>query len=179
MPVPCDETDRRLFQAATSITLGNGEKTSIWHDNWLQKCCPKDIAPSCFRLAKRKQRKVQVVLLGNKWLASFRQFSTVKEIHELVHLGSLLQDVNLSAIPDDISWKWNEAGIYTSKSAYLFQFEGSFASINFSSIWKAPAEPKTRFFWMACSSSENSHCAKPSHETLAMQLDMLPLHMCF
>lgn len=64
-------------------------------------------------------------------------------------MGSLIQDVNLSTIPDDISWKWNESGIYTSKSAYLFQFKGSFASINFSSLWKAPAEPKSRFFgWL-------------------------------
>nr|CAD40511.2 OSJNBa0050F15.5 [Oryza sativa Japonica Group] len=174
MPVPCDETDRRLFQAATSITLGNGEKTSIWHDNWLQKCCPKDIAPSCFRLAKRKQRKVQVELVGNKWLASFRQFSTVKEIHELVHLGSLLQDVNLSAIPDDISWKWNEVGIYTSKSAYLFQFEGSFASINFSSIWKAPAEPKTSV-QILCEESRGDSRASDivdCHNTITFQVQI-------
>nr|BAC79718.1 hypothetical protein [Oryza sativa Japonica Group]BAD30448.1 hypothetical protein [Oryza sativa Japonica Group] len=60
---------------------------------------------------------VQIELLGNKWIASFRQIITVEEIHELVRLGSLIQDVNLSTIPDDISWKWNESGIYTRGNA--------------------------------------------------------------
>jgi hypothetical protein len=99
MSLPCDESDHRLFQAATTISVGNGAKTRFWHDNWLQNRCPKDIAPRCFSLANRKQRSVQVELTNNKWLTSFRQFTSVEEIHELLQLGA--------------------------KSAYLYQFTSS------------------------------------------------------
>lgn len=75
MELPCDELDRRLFQAATTITIGNGAKTSCWHDNWLQNRCLKDVVPQCYRLAKRKQRTVQSELADNRWLISFRQFT--------------------------------------------------------------------------------------------------------
>jgi hypothetical protein len=81
MNLPCDESGNRLFQAATTISVGNGAKTRFCHDNWLQNRFPKDIAPRCFSLAKRKQRYVQLELTDNKWLASFRQFTSVEEIH--------------------------------------------------------------------------------------------------
>jgi hypothetical protein len=146
MSVPCDDTDKRLFQAATTIELGNGAKINFWHDNWLQNSCPKDIAPLCFKLAKRKQKGVHQELHNNNWLISFRQITSIEEIHELVHLGSMLQGVMLTPRPDDISWNWNGSKVYTSKSAYLFQYQGSFVSLDFSSLWKAPAKPKLKFF---------------------------------
>lgn len=152
MSVPCDESDKRLFQAAMTIKLGKGAKTSFWHDSWLQNGCPKDIAPLCFKLAKRKQRSVQLEILNNNWIVSFRQITTVEKLYELVRLGSMIQGVQLSLSPDDISWNWNKSGTYTSKSAYLYQFQGSFASTDFTLLWKAPAKPKTRFFWLARSS---------------------------
>ena len=80
MVVPCDDSDKRLFQAATTIMVGDGAKTSFWHDHWLNGCCPKDIAPLCFRLAKRKQRCIQVEFSSNNRIVSFRQFMTVEEI---------------------------------------------------------------------------------------------------
>jgi hypothetical protein len=113
MSVPCDDTDKRLFQAATTIELGNGAKINFWHDNWLQNSCPKDIAPLCFKLAKRKQKGVHQELHNNNWLISFRQITSIEEIHELVHLGSMLQGVMLTPRPDDISWNWNGSKVYT------------------------------------------------------------------
>lgn len=92
---------------------------------------------------------MQLELTDNKWLASFRQFTSVEEIHELVQLGGLIQLASLSQEPDDITWNWTDYGSYTAKSAYLYQFEGSFAKLDFLSLWKAPAEPKMRFFgWL-------------------------------
>lgn len=149
MDLPCDEIDWRLFQAATSISVGNGTKTSFWHDNWLQNQCLKDVFPNCFRLAKRKQRSVQVELTNNKWLFSFRQFTSIEELHDLVQLGGLLQSVLLSQLLDDIIWNWTSSGSYSSKSAYLGQFQGSVVYNDFNSLWSAPAEPKMRFFgWL-------------------------------
>ncbi len=150
MDIPCDNCDMRLFQAATTISLGNGEKTAFWQDKWLQSSCPKDIAPMCFNLAKRKQRSVKTELTNNSWLLSFRNITSIEEINEVVQLGGMLQNVQLQQhTTDDIKWNLNESGSYSSKSANLFKFQGSFSPIDFSSVWRSPAELKMRFFgWL-------------------------------
>lgn len=62
----------------------------------------------------------------------------------------MLQNVHLQQhTNDDIKWNLNESGSYSAKSAYLFQFQGSFSLIDFNSVWRSPAEPKMRFFgWL-------------------------------
>jgi len=35
LDTPCDTTDRLLFAAATSITVGDGMRTSFWSNAWL------------------------------------------------------------------------------------------------------------------------------------------------
>nr|TKW40761.1 hypothetical protein SEVIR_1G266900v2 [Setaria viridis] len=34
--IPCSQTDRKLFAAATKITVGDGSKTSFWDSGWLR-----------------------------------------------------------------------------------------------------------------------------------------------
>lgn len=43
MEVPCDEVDRRLFVAATTITMGNGNKAKFWSSMWLDGIAPEDL----------------------------------------------------------------------------------------------------------------------------------------
>lgn len=104
--------------------------------------CPKDVAPLCFRLAKRKQRCVQFEISSNNCIVSFRQFTTVEELHDLVQLGGMIQDIQLSQQPDEINWNWNPSRVYSSKEAYSYQFAGTFARLDFDALWKSPAELK-------------------------------------
>lgn len=55
METPCDELDKSLFRASTKITLGDGKKTSFWHDFWLSGCAPKDVARPFSDLQKGKE----------------------------------------------------------------------------------------------------------------------------
>ena len=38
--VPCNDTDRLLFNSSTTITIGNGNKARFWHHNWLEGEAP-------------------------------------------------------------------------------------------------------------------------------------------
>lgn len=62
MELPCDDADRRLFAAATTITLGDGNKAKFWSSVWLDGAAPKDLAPHIFQVSRRKNLTVSAAL---------------------------------------------------------------------------------------------------------------------
>ena len=56
--------------------------------------------------------------------------TTVQEMAEFVILWDLIQQVQLTDRTDEIRWRWTADGIYTSKSAYRAQFNGSYSTYN-------------------------------------------------
>ncbi len=96
METPCDDIDKALFRAGTIITIGNGEKIKFWSDNWLEGSSPKEIAPSIFNLSNRKSKYLKFDLENNHRMAILKPITSVAEIDELVHLGSMLQNVTLA-----------------------------------------------------------------------------------
>lgn len=62
-----------------------------------------------------------------------------------VRIGDKI-DVIDATKEDEIKWRWTADGEFSTKSAYLAQFQGSFSKIKLLPIWRAWAEPKCRFF---------------------------------
>jgi hypothetical protein len=52
--LPCSDADRALFRACTKIELGDGEKTSFWHDKWCNRGPLQAWAPDLYKIATRK-----------------------------------------------------------------------------------------------------------------------------
>jgi hypothetical protein len=46
MKLPCDKTDEDLFNASTSVTVGNGKIAEFWKSSWIRGQAPKNITPS-------------------------------------------------------------------------------------------------------------------------------------
>ena len=40
---PCNETDKHLFAAATTIKIGNEKKIAFWNSAWMQGIRPRDL----------------------------------------------------------------------------------------------------------------------------------------
>jgi len=150
--LPCDSSDRLLFAACTTITLGDGKKTKFWLSAWLHGRRPKDIAPNLYNLSRNKQWTVAEALQTNNWVRQIRNAHSLCTTHlaEFVQLWGLVQEVPLrNDQADDIKWKFSPAGVYSAKSAYKAQFLGSTAVPALSSIWKTWAPPKCKFFaWL-------------------------------
>lgn len=87
MQTPCDDLDRSLFKAGTTIQIGDGTKANFWTDRWLNGQSLMELAPAIFKLAKRKSTCVKHELTNNHWLAMLHPITTVEEINELVRLG--------------------------------------------------------------------------------------------
>jgi len=73
----------------------------------------------------------------------------VQQMAEFIQLWNHIEGVQLNDQEDCIRWIWTENGVYSSKSAYLAQFKGSYSAFKAKSIWKAHAEGKHKFFvWL-------------------------------
>jgi hypothetical protein len=145
----CGEIDKQLFRLSTTVLLGNGNKAKFWDSPWLDGSAPRDIAPRLFKLAWRKNHFVATDLQNNNCLRGLWRMTQAEEMAELITLWALVDEVQLQDREDVLRWRWTADGIYTSKSAYEVQFRGSFCTYNSTSIWKAKAEGKHKFFtWL-------------------------------
>ena len=92
---PCNDDDRDLFAAATTVSVGNGCKAKFWESSWLNGMRPKDIAPKIFDLSKKKSTSVQKALLNNYWVSQIDTHHglTMEHIQEFALLWEKLSSV--------------------------------------------------------------------------------------
>ena len=152
MGTPCSDKDKDLFAAATTVTIGDGNKDNFWESSWLNGFRPKDIAPKIFEISKRKNYVVSKALDNNFWIHQINtaQGLTLTHLQEFANLWEMVAGVTLSQDRQDtISWKFTTSREYTTSSAYLAQFVGLTYSTNTSMMWKTWAPPKCKFFaWL-------------------------------
>jgi hypothetical protein len=107
----------------------------------------KGLHPVCSKRRLGKKITVAKAMESNKWIDHIYPPSTQEEISEFVDLWEAIKDTTLDAqVEDHIKWRWTQNGEYTTKSAYRIQFEGTFSKMKITTIWRAKAEPKCRFF---------------------------------
>ena len=112
---------------------------------------PKAIAPFRFGIASQKRWKVKHVHNNHKWFYHLANVLTPEVLPELQNMATLLDVVRLRGdTTDSIRLCFSATGEYTTKSAYLLQFEGSTTSNTAPIIWKGWGPGKCRqFLWMA------------------------------
>jgi len=150
LDLPIDNTDIALFNAATTVTLGNGNKATFWTSRWLQGEAPATLYPVLFKHSKRKNRIVQDALTEDKWIRDVDHNMSHQVIQEFVSLWERLQEVILQPTQhDQITWLHTSDGQYSASSAYRLQFMGTNPSRTADITWKTKAPPKCRFFtWL-------------------------------
>jgi hypothetical protein len=149
---PIDASDLDLFNAATTVTIGDGAKASFWSSSWLNGTPPKDMAPLIYVASKRKNRTVRDALEDHNWVADVSvEAFTVDHMEQYVRLWDLLSAVQLSpGTEDSIVWTLTPNGCYTASSAYKAQFLPALPCSFGNIVWKPWAPPKCRFFaWLA------------------------------
>ncbi|KAI5017913.1 hypothetical protein ZWY2020_042801 [Hordeum vulgare] len=152
MNLPCDEADRDLFNASTTVTLGNGATASFWHCSWTGTDTLKTTFPSLFKHSRRKHRTVQEALRNNTWLADLAHGSNAHLWEEAIRLHRWLQDRNFQLhveTADTITWNLEASQTYSARSAYKAQFQGMMKSDFKKIIWKTWAPPRLKIFaWL-------------------------------
>ena len=153
MEIPCQDSDRNLFAAATRITLGDGKTAKFWFSAWLFGEAPKDIAPTIFASSLHKKQTVFSALQNGRWVQDINLTTglSVTHIDQFVRLWIKINQIQLIlGTPDEITWKHSQSGTYSSRSAYALHFLGSTATNYKSLIWQSQAPPKGKLFaWLA------------------------------
>jgi hypothetical protein len=148
MQIQLTDAERDLFKLCTTITVGNGAKTSFWKDRWIKGCAPQDNALECFRLTWRKNKMVAAVLPNGRWMRGLRRLESEVGLRQFDDLWAQLSQVHLSSVDDTIAWRFTTNGTYSAQSAYNVQFTGTVRDGPWNTIWKAKVESKCRFFHM-------------------------------
>jgi hypothetical protein len=150
MELPVDSNDIALFNAATTVILGNGNKTCFWTSRWLDGEAPATLYPTLYKHSKRKNRTVNDALAEERWIRDVDYSMTATLVHEFVSLWFRLQGIAVQPAQEDkITWLHSSDGQYTTRSAYKIQFLGMTSSMTAETTWKTKAPPKCRFFtWL-------------------------------
>jgi exonuclease III len=150
LELPVDKQDIALFNAATLVTVGNGEKAQFWTSRWLQGEAPATMYPALYKHSKRKNRTVKDAIIGNKWIQDIDYNMTVTLLTQFIDLWQQVQQTTLSPEDkDSIIWRHTTDGQYSAKSAYQLQFIGKTRSLTANITWATKAPPKCRFFiWL-------------------------------
>jgi hypothetical protein len=150
LEIPVDNEDRRLFNSATRVELGNGRRASFWNSSWLNGDAPADLFPELFKHSKRKNRSVADALTEQRWIRDIDHNMNQQIIAEFLDLWDRLEKVVLIQLQEDrITWLRSSNGQYSAKSAYSLQFEGFGLCSTADITWRTKAPPKCRFFvWL-------------------------------
>jgi hypothetical protein len=137
-----------LFYESIDLHIGNGENTLFWHTPWLDGHKSKDIAPSIFKISKKKSFSVCKGIEQEFWTLnlSFVDAITVDLISKFTNLWTKIQEIHLSDEPDHITWSLSNNGAYSSSTAYLAQFDAARNSFIMSAVWNNWAPPKCKTF---------------------------------
>jgi hypothetical protein len=150
-------TGQAAFPGLHICDCGQWWESFILEWLWLDGRAPRDIAPHLYSLAWQKGNTVKEDLINQRWTRGLWRMWIAEEMAEFVNLWGLLQDVQLSDHPDSIRWKWTSNGLYSSKSAYTVQFQGSFCTFDSRSLWRAHTEGKHSYldgYWFEVRSSQ-------------------------
>jgi hypothetical protein len=100
---PSTKSEMTLLRACTVIQLGEGKKTSFWHDRWVDGKAPKELVPALFKLAWWKNLSVASALAERKWMRGLRRMTSTDEVSQIVHLWTYVHQVQLTTHRDSIS----------------------------------------------------------------------------
>jgi hypothetical protein len=117
-----------LFIASTTISIGDGAKTSFWHAAWVQGQHPKDMAPAIFDILRKRTRTVNEAFAEHTWIKDINLPAPITVVHlqQFVELWSIMHAIVFwQGTLDKITWRLIESGEYSSRLAYHMQALGS------------------------------------------------------
>ena len=130
--------------------VNDGKKTKFWENIWIKKTKLKRPFPRLYNYYRDKEAMVSDCWDGEEWSINFRRSFGEEEVKEWEALLQELYRYQLWEEGDQVHWKFEKSGLYTTKSMYrLLPFEGV-VSKRLQKLWKNKMPMKLKdFLWLA------------------------------
>ncbi|EEE50937.1 hypothetical protein OsJ_31478 [Oryza sativa Japonica Group] len=136
------------LQHLTSVQVGDGARTSFWHDCWISKPALANVFMPLYTHALNKDDTVRNVMQRGL-VSSLVPRLTVTANLELQRLQAALQSFTLSNEPDKRTYGTKAAPNVTCKQFYEARLLPGIVSPLWDAIWKCKAPLKVKFFaWL-------------------------------
>jgi hypothetical protein len=97
--------EKEFFFASTYMTVGNGQRTLLWEDRWINGRAVKEHAPqlyACIPKRRRKTRTVTAGLVDHRWATAVQGVIGLQEIGQYLYLWHLIEGTVLTEEPDKL-----------------------------------------------------------------------------
>ncbi|WVZ92927.1 hypothetical protein U9M48_038957 [Paspalum notatum var. saurae] len=154
LPISVAAEVREFFEASITVMVGDGSRTSFWHNRWVQGQAIKDFAAALLAAVPKRIANSLTVAEGlsdRAWTRGIAGGITLAVIEDYVALWAILDSVVLrEGVEDKVIWCWTPDGQYSAKSAYLMLHQGSVVFAGHDLIWKSWLPLRIKFFlWLA------------------------------
>jgi hypothetical protein len=150
--LPVDNVDVALFATATRVHVRSGKMASFWTSSWLNGVSPTALFPTLYQHSRRKSRTIADAMNEGHWISDIMHNVTIPLIVDYMLLWELVEAAAFNSEDsgeDQIFWTRASSGEYTTKSAYLMQFDGGVRSRFPIDVWNVWAPSRCRFFlWL-------------------------------
>lgn len=138
---------RHIYLRGRKLIVGNGDKTLLWKDCWLDgtPLCSKFSA--IFELCNEKNITVKN-FVDKAGELSFRRWLPEQLAEQYVHMCQLVLNQSFENRNDRSSWRWTKQGAFTVKCTYDYLTKDD-AGYSYGKIWKAKIPYKIKIFvWL-------------------------------
>ena len=153
LPATAEHCVAHMFNAATSIILGDGATARFWTDDWLPAGPICHWAPVVFASVPSRRRRhcVRDALANRQWTRDVSGATSATFITQFLRVWEMVDGTQLQQdVPDKLVWNLTTDGVYSSSSAYRAFFHGRVQMLGAAELWATAAPPKVKiFFWLA------------------------------
>ncbi len=144
---------REPFKCGISFSVGDGNRTSFWSDNWIGGMTLRTQFFGVFNVVQSNFCRVNDCYGPNGWrwrkILSGYAASSSAQTETIRNLKALLADLHPTNSRDVIRWRWTSSEAYSVKSMYKFLQDSGVIDKSFVQLWKSKIPLKVKIFvWL-------------------------------
>jgi hypothetical protein len=126
--------------------VGNGNNILFSKDRWLLECSLQTQYTLLYELSSNKDIKVSQAIGFNRFYLSFNRILDSVLSSKLYSLYQSLAEITFNHNQDELIWRWNSTGLFTTKSCYEFIEYRGVSEFTYQKTWSAKIPLKIIFF---------------------------------
>jgi hypothetical protein len=107
-----------IFNISINKHVSNGNNTLFWKDRWLNECSLRTQYSLLYELTANKDITIAYVIEINIFYLSFTRTLNSTLSDQLHNLYQSLSNIILNQNQDQIIWRWNSNGSFSTKLCY-------------------------------------------------------------